>query len=138
MKAKSFDELYKEARDKDAYRVADAIYSFTEELNRIAQLEGVSRAELARRLGTSAAYVTKVFRGDANFTVESMVRLARAVGARIHIHFAPDPPTTNIQDLEKASGKEAPLSHGARKLSRRRKQGVPGKGTPRWTGGFRM
>ena len=131
MKAKSFDELYKEARRKDAYRVADAIYSFTEELNRIAQLEGVSRAELARRLGTSAAYITKVFRGDANFTVESMVRLARAVGARGHIHLAPDPPTTDFLDLEKASGKKASSSRGARKPSRRGKPGVSQKGTPR-------
>ena len=88
MKVKSFEELYRVARQKDAYWVADAIYSFTEELNRIAELEGVSRAELARRLGTSAAYVTKVFRGDANFTVESMVRLARVVGARLHVHLA--------------------------------------------------
>lgn len=131
MKAKSFDELYKEARQKDAYRVADAIYSFTEELNRIAQLEGVSRAELARRLGTSAAYITKVFRGDVNFTVESMVLLAGAVGARVHIHLAPDPPTTNFQDLEKASGKEASPPPGAGKPSRRRKQGVSEKVTLR-------
>lgn len=130
MKAKSFDELYKEARQKDAYWVADAIYSFTEELNRIAQLEGVSRAELARRLGTSAAYVTKVFRGDLNFTVESMVRLARAVGARVHIQLALDPPTTNFQDIGKASGKKVSPSRGAGKPSRRPKKGVSGKRAP--------
>ena len=88
MKLKSFAELYEVARQKDAYWVADAIYSFTEELNRLAEIEGVSRAEIARRLGTSAAYVTKVFRGDVNFTVESMVRLARAIGARLHVHLA--------------------------------------------------
>jgi len=88
MKVKSFAELYEVARQNDAYWVADAIYSFTEELNRLAGFEGVSRAEIARRLGTSSAYVTKIFRGDANFTVESMVRLARVVGARLHVHLA--------------------------------------------------
>ena len=88
MKVKSFEELYREAKQKDAYWTADAIYSFTEELARLAKIEGVSRAEIARRLGTSAAYITKVFRGDANFTVESMVRLARVVGARLHVHIA--------------------------------------------------
>ena len=88
MKVESFAELYEEARKKDAYWVADAIYSFTEELNRLAEIEGVSRAEIARRLGTSAAYVTKIFRGDANFTIESMVKLARVIGARLHVHFA--------------------------------------------------
>jgi transcriptional regulator with XRE-family HTH domain len=88
MRVKSFGELYKEARRKDAYWAADAIYSFTEELNRLAEIEGISRAEIARRLGTSAAYVTKVFRGDVNFTVESMVRLAGTLGARLHVHLA--------------------------------------------------
>jgi transcriptional regulator with XRE-family HTH domain len=88
VKVKSFEELYRGVKQKDAYWTADAIYSFTEELNRLAEIEGVSRAEIARRLGTSAAYVTKIFRGDVNFTVESMVRLARAVGARIHVHLA--------------------------------------------------
>ena len=131
MKVKSFDELYKERKQKDAYWVADAIYSFTEELNRLAAIEGISRAELARRLGTSAAYISKVFRGDVNFTVESMVRLARAVGARVHIHLAPDPPTTNFQDIEKASGKKASPPRGAGKPSRRRKQGVLEKGALR-------
>ncbi len=88
MKAKSFEALYKDVKQKDAYRTSDAIYSFTEELARLAETEGVSRAEIARRLGTSAAYITKIFRGDVNFTVESMVRLARAVGARLHVHLA--------------------------------------------------
>ena len=88
MKVKSFDELYKEAKQKDTYWVADAIYSFTEELNRLAEIEGISRAEIARRLGTSAAYVTKISRGDVNFTVESMVKLARSVGAMLHVHLA--------------------------------------------------
>src|SRR4030042_5583022 len=88
MKLKSFAELYEVARQKDAYWVADAIYSLTEERNRLAEVEGVSRAEIARRLGTSAAYVTKIFRGDVNFTIESMVKLARVIGARLHVHLA--------------------------------------------------
>lgn len=88
MKVKSFAELRDRASRKDPYWVADAIYTFTEELNRITEVGGISRAELARRLGTSAAYVTKIFRGDVNFTVESMVRLARAVEARLHVHLA--------------------------------------------------
>ena len=40
----------------------------------------ISRVELAKRLGSSPAYITKVLRGDINFTVETMVRLAKAVG----------------------------------------------------------
>lgn len=90
MKTNSFVQLFKEAKKQDAFWVADSIYTFTEELHRMAESGGVSRSELAHRLGTSPAYITKIFRGDVNFTVESMVRLARAVGGRLHLHLAPE------------------------------------------------
>ncbi len=85
---KSFAELLAEAQQHDAYWVADAIYHFTEELHKLTEVRNISRAELARRLGVSPAYITKIFRGDVNFTVETMVRLARAVGGRLHLHLA--------------------------------------------------
>jgi plasmid maintenance system antidote protein VapI len=90
MKIKSFTKLFEEAKKRDAYWVADAIYTFTEELHNLAEHGNINRTELARRLGVSPAYITKLFRGNANFTIESMVRLARAVGARLHLHLAPE------------------------------------------------
>lgn len=85
----SFAALFAEAKQHDAYWVADAIYTFTEELHRLAVDAGLTRTELARRLEVSPAYITKVFRGDVNFTIETMVRLARAVGAEVQIHLRP-------------------------------------------------
>lgn len=46
----------------------------------------VSRAELARRLGTSRAYVTKLLGGNANFTLHTMTKVAMALGATVHVH----------------------------------------------------
>jgi transcriptional regulator with XRE-family HTH domain len=88
-KIKSFQTLLSEAKKRDSYWVARSISSFTEELHQLAEQRGISRAELARRLGTSPAYITKIFGGDANFTVETMVRLARAVGGQLHLHLSP-------------------------------------------------
>ncbi len=90
MKPESFAQLYEEAKKQDAYWVADAIYTFTEELHGLAEVGKVSRGELARRLGVSPAYITKIFRGDVNFTIDTMVRLAHRVGARLHLHLAPE------------------------------------------------
>ncbi len=87
---KSFAKLFEEAKKRDPYWVAKVIYSFTEELHNLTETEHISRAELARRLGVSPAYITKLFRGNVNFTIETMVRLARAVGARLHLHLTPD------------------------------------------------
>jgi plasmid maintenance system antidote protein VapI len=50
------------------------------------QANNISRKELAKHLGTSPAYITKILRGDINFTVDSMVRLAKAAGGTVQIH----------------------------------------------------
>lgn len=50
---------------------------------------GLKRREVAARMGTTPAWVTKVLRGDANPTLETMQRLADAVDCRVHLHVAP-------------------------------------------------
>jgi len=88
-KGKSFQQLLAEAKKRDSFWVARAISAFTEELHKLAEQRKISRAELARRLGTSPAYITKIFGGNVNFTLETMVRLARALGGQLHLHVSP-------------------------------------------------
>jgi transcriptional regulator with XRE-family HTH domain len=85
MKPKTFADLYRVAEKHDDYWVAGLVHDFTEALARRMEEEGVSRAELARRLGTSQAYVTKVLRGNVNFTLATLVKLARAVGREVRL-----------------------------------------------------
>jgi transcriptional regulator with XRE-family HTH domain len=89
MKKKSFKELFDQAKGRDTYWVTSLILDFTEELHKMMEANGVSRSELARRLGVSPAYITKVLRGNVNFTLDSMVRLVRAAGGEVSLHFAP-------------------------------------------------
>jgi len=89
MKKKSFKELIDEAKGRDTYWATSMILDFTEGLHKIMEANGVTRSDLARRLGVSPAYITKVLRGNVNFTVDSMVRLARAAGGEVSIHIAP-------------------------------------------------
>jgi transcriptional regulator with XRE-family HTH domain len=86
MKAKSFAGLYEKAKERETYLATSLILEFTEGLYELMQANNISRKELARRLGTSPAYITKILRGDVNFTVDSMVRLAKAVGGTVQIH----------------------------------------------------
>ena len=69
-----------------AYWTAQPLTEFVESLIRLMQFRKVNRAELARRLGTSRAYVTKVLRGDENLTVTAMVKLSMAVQGAVHVH----------------------------------------------------
>jgi transcriptional regulator with XRE-family HTH domain len=89
MAGKSFRSLFQEAEQHDDYWAELAIVEVTEEVARRMEELGVSRAELARRLGTSPAYVTKVLRGNANFTLATIVKLARALESEVRFRLSP-------------------------------------------------
>jgi len=89
MKMKSFRDLFAEAEKDPAYWSERAILRVSEEIALAMERARVSRSELARRLGTSPAYVTKILRGNANFTLDTLARIARALGGEFHFHLAP-------------------------------------------------
>ena len=79
-----YRQFFAEAEASPDYWNAVAAYEFVRELAQRMEEQGISRAELARRLGTSKAYVTKVLGADVNFTLATMNRLAAAVGGMVH------------------------------------------------------
>ncbi|HEX3128784.1 MAG TPA: helix-turn-helix transcriptional regulator [Thermoanaerobaculia bacterium] len=91
MKAQTFPELFEQAEGHDDYWLAGAILGFTEDVVREMDRQGISRTELARRLGSTPAYVTKVLRGKVNFTLSTMVKLARALGAEVQVQLIGPP-----------------------------------------------
>ena len=86
---KTFREWSQEAEADPVYWTERAILSVTEEIFVAMEKRGMQRSELARRLGTSPAYVTKILRGKANFTLESLARIALALGGEFQFHFSP-------------------------------------------------
>ena len=52
------------------------------------QTKGINRTELAKRLGTSPAYVTKILSGTANPSLETMAKIAHALDTKIEIELA--------------------------------------------------
>jgi transcriptional regulator with XRE-family HTH domain len=84
-KPRTFSELFEEAERHEDYWLAGAILSFTESVVREMERQGMTRTELAQRLGATPAYVTKILRGKVNFTLATMMRLARALGAGLSI-----------------------------------------------------
>ena len=105
MKAKSFAELYEKAKERETYLSASIILEFTEGLYDLMQENNISRKELAKRLGTSPAYITKVLRGDINFTIDSMVKLAKAAGGTVQVHIGQE----QVQWLGRVKKKKEPI-----------------------------
>ncbi len=74
-----------ERKKTDGYWVEAAKLDFAMALEKQIRFAGMSYTTLARKIGTSAAYISKIFRGDTNMTIETMVKLSRASGARLKI-----------------------------------------------------
>jgi plasmid maintenance system antidote protein VapI len=101
--------MFKEARQSVDYWVCVPIDEFTEDVCGLMEEQGVSRAELARRLGTSRAYITKLLDGNANFTLETMTKVAMALGTAVHVHLAPKDTAVRWKEVsasERAAGRK--------------------------------
>ena len=88
MATERYRKFIREAEAKPEYAAAAVVYDFTEDIWNLMEAQGLSRSELAARLGASPAYVTKILRGNANFTLVSMVKLASALGGELRVHLA--------------------------------------------------
>jgi transcriptional regulator with XRE-family HTH domain len=67
---------------------------------------GVTQAELARRMGTTAAYISALETGRANSTIGHLWAIAEALGVELHLDFrvpsarqAPQIPTPPAREL---------------------------------------
>ena len=89
MSAKSASALFEAAESYEEYWTERAIAELTEELSRWMETKGISQAELAARIGVSPPYISKVLRGNVNFTLATMTKLAFALGAGVRIHLEP-------------------------------------------------
>lgn len=106
-KSIAFQGIFEKAKKSQTYWEERAVLDFTEELVERMDAEGVSRAELARRIKCSPAYVTKILRGTTNFTLDSMVRVALALGCELRTHLQPQGTHCQWFDLlEGARGNE--------------------------------
>lgn len=85
MAAKNFNELFEELQSDDSYWQESAKLDFAVDLHQLMDRKGITKAELARKLNTSPAYITKVLKGDTNFTISTMVSLVRAVEGTLHL-----------------------------------------------------
>jgi transcriptional regulator with XRE-family HTH domain len=61
------------------------LFDATELISRTMEQQGVSKAELARRIGKSKAYVTQLLGGHTNMTLRTLSDLAAALGYDVEL-----------------------------------------------------
>jgi transcriptional regulator with XRE-family HTH domain len=86
----SFDDFLADAEKRDTYWEELAILEFTEAL--VARLESLSlsKSEWAKRLNINPSQVTKLLAGENNFTLRTMVKLARSLGCELTAGLRPE------------------------------------------------
>lgn len=97
-----------QARSSHAYQAEGASIRFTEDLVAFMKTSGLTRTALAEKIGSSPAYITKILRGDTNFTLDSMVKIASALGCELTISMNPLPSAPRQQNTKVSYRDTAP------------------------------
>lgn len=87
--SEQFSDLLQRAEQSDAFQIDRLKLEISERIYATMKQQRTSNAELARRLGKSRAYVTKLLRGTTNFTLESLVRIGRALSCEVEFELLP-------------------------------------------------
>lgn len=85
-----FIEKIEKFKDDPEFIAEGIILEFTEKIVSIMQEKNINRAELAKRLGVSKAFVTKLLNGNPNLTIKSMVSIAKTLGCELNIDIFPE------------------------------------------------
>lgn len=88
-KYQSFTDVWAEVENDNTFWTEKNILDFTTKLFNLMEHRNISKKEWAERLGTSQAYITKIFRGNANFTMASMTKFVQSLDAKLEIQVVP-------------------------------------------------
>jgi transcriptional regulator with XRE-family HTH domain len=89
MNTQHLSELVRQIENTPEYQFESIVVDLAEEICEIMSAQGLTRAELARRLGKSRAYVTKLLRGDQNLTLRTVVDVLFELGYKAEIRVTP-------------------------------------------------
>ncbi|AXQ28887.1 helix-turn-helix domain-containing protein [Solimonas sp. K1W22B-7] len=82
---KTLANLVAEVRAEPSYGETFAVAHFLSEVNRLMEEQNITRSELAARLDSSPAFITKLLSANTNVTLRTMARVFHALGTRPQI-----------------------------------------------------
>ena len=88
-KSTIFVELEAKFADDPRALAERSLLVAAESICRAMDEQGITRLELARRMGVSRQYVTSFLNAPTNTTLETIIRFARAVGLEMDLRLVP-------------------------------------------------
>jgi plasmid maintenance system antidote protein VapI len=69
--------------------------------------EGVTKTELAKRLGCTKGFVTQILAGDTNLTLRTIADVADALGHRVHVNLHKGVDVCLVKDVARGKRRRA-------------------------------
>ena len=89
MSEQDFPRFLDAAKVGSTYKREKVIIDFTEQVVSRMHERDLSRADLAVRLGKIQVYITKILRGEFNFTLETMSLISAALNMQLSVGMSP-------------------------------------------------
>jgi transcriptional regulator with XRE-family HTH domain len=81
----SLESIFEQQEQSIGFWEEMAIIEFTEAVLEQLELHNMSKMDLAERMNVSPAYITKLIGGSNNFTLRTMVKIARSLGCELKL-----------------------------------------------------
>ena len=99
----AFSDSFEDVKKTPEYLLEGKIWDITYNINALMKERGISRAELARRIGVSRASVSRMLNGSTNYTLRKLSEVALALDADMDEVFVSDGAKTTKEVRELAA-----------------------------------
>lgn len=82
-----FKEILGRYKHRFDYRLETLISDITEQISIQMQIQNLSRSQLAGKMNVTPAAITKILRGNNNFTIRTLLGIADALGTELSVEF---------------------------------------------------
>src|SRR5690349_15397563 len=89
MELTKFDRRLAQKRRDPGFLYAELVGNISDELNHALSVQHITRSSLARKLGVSKAYVSRLLNEHPNLTIRSYVQIANALNRKVLTHLVP-------------------------------------------------
>ncbi len=86
-----FEEFVADFENRRLFEQEALVLEATELITELMEERGVNKAELARKIGKSKAFVTQILSGSRNMTLHTLADVVFALGSRIRLSGVTEP-----------------------------------------------
>jgi transcriptional regulator with XRE-family HTH domain len=80
---KKLEQYWDELKTDPVFIAESLVVDIVENVIEIMESQRISNSELARRLGTSKAYISKILNGNPNMTILTLSKIASALNVKV-------------------------------------------------------